>query len=153
VTRYARWTRKILRPLLSLFEQGVSAEAVALSVVLGIVLGVFPVFGGPTILCVLAAVALRLNLPAIQCVNYLAYPLQISLLFPFVRLGQRLFRSELRSTTLTHAYAWQAAYSVVKAGAHTIVAWFCVCLPSGLLLYFLLAYLLRRRWIQPVPVH
>ena len=151
MSAYAPWKRTFLRPLLSLFEQGMSAEAIALCVVLGIVLGVFPVFGGPTILCALAALCLRLNFPAIQCVNYLAYPLQIALILPFIRLGRWLFRSEPRSPILTHAYTWHAAYSLAKTGAHTIVAWFCVCAPAGLLLYMLLAYLLRRPKIQPVP--
>jgi uncharacterized protein (DUF2062 family) len=153
VSGFASWKRKVLGPLRSLAEQGMSAEGIALCVVLGIVLGVFPVFGGPTILCALAAFFLRLNLPAIQCVNYLAYPLQLSLLLPFIRLGEWLFRSEPRSAAFPHAYAWHAAYSIVKTGAHTIVAWFCVCAPAGLLLYILLACLLRRPRIQPAPVH
>jgi uncharacterized protein (DUF2062 family) len=153
VSGFASWTQKVLKPLQSFTGQGMSADGIALCVALGIVLGVFPVFGGPTILCALAALFLRLNLPAIQCVNYLAYPLQLTLLLPFIRLGGWLFRSEPPSAILIHAYTWHAAYSIVKAGAHTIVAWFCVSAPAGLLLYMLLAYLLRRPGIQTAPVN
>jgi len=116
----------------------------ALCIALGIVLGVCPVLGGPTILCALAAFALRLNLPAIQLINYLAYPLQLTLLLPFVRLGQWLFRSESASAALAHAHAWETAYAILKAGAHTVVAWICVCAPLGFLLYLFLCHLLRR---------
>ena len=55
------------------------------------VLGAFPVYGCPTILCGLAAVALRLNLPALQLVNQMATPVQIALLLPFSRTGSWIF--------------------------------------------------------------
>ena len=89
----AFWKQRVAGPLVDLLSQGMAAEAIALSVALGLVLGVFPIFGFPTLFCTLAAAALRLNLPAIQCVNYLAYPLQFALLIPFIRLGDWLFRA------------------------------------------------------------
>lgn len=127
------WKRRVLEPVLALFRQGMSDETIALSIALGVVLGVFPVFGCPTIFCALAALALGLNLPAIQAVNYLAYPLQIILLAPFICLGRWMFRFTPGSTSL------------LTAGLHAIVAWFCVCVPAGLLLYMLTCAVLRRR--------
>jgi uncharacterized protein (DUF2062 family) len=112
-------------------------ETIALSVALGLVLGVFPVFGCPTILCALAAFALVLNLPAIQAVNYLAYPLQLALLVPFIRLGGGIFRFAPGAPTL------------LTAALHAIVAWFCVCVPAGLLLYVLLYAALRNMTTEP----
>jgi uncharacterized protein (DUF2062 family) len=87
--------RKLVRPLVDLLRQGVSPEKIALSVALGVTLGVFPVLGSTTALCALAAFALQLNLPAIQLVNYFVYPLQIALLIPFFRLGEKLFRAHI----------------------------------------------------------
>ena len=115
-----------MQPLLALSRQEMTPESVALSIALGVVLGVFPVFGCPTIFCTLAALALGLNLPAIQAVNYLAYPLQFILLVPFIRLGGWLFRFTPSSPNL------------FTAGLHAIVGWFCVCAPAGLLLYLIL---------------
>ena len=132
------WTR-VLEPVLALSRQGMADEAIALSIALGVVLGVFPVFGCPTIFCALAALALGLNLPAIQAVNYLAYPLQLILLAPFICLGRWMFRFTPSSTSL------------LTAGLHAIVAWFCVCVPAGLLLYVLLCAVLRRRH-QPLEI-
>jgi hypothetical protein len=43
------------------------------------------------VLCAIAALVLRLNLPAIQTVNYLVYPLQLVLLVPFYGAGNWLF--------------------------------------------------------------
>jgi uncharacterized protein (DUF2062 family) len=87
--------RRLVRPVLDLLRQGVTPEKIALSLALGVALGVFPVLGSTTALCALAALALRLNLPAIQIVNYFVYPLQIALLIPFFRLGERLFRAPI----------------------------------------------------------
>ena len=84
--------RKLILPFVELLKQGMSPEKIALTVALGISLGVVPVIGSTTTLCTLAAVSLRLNLPAIMLVNGVVYPLQIALLVPFLRAGAWLFR-------------------------------------------------------------
>ena len=83
--------RRLARPIIELLRQGVTPEKMALSLALGVALGVFPVLGTTTALCALVAFIWRLNLPAIQIVNYFVYPLQIALLIPFFRLGEKLF--------------------------------------------------------------
>src|SRR5690242_16181112 len=80
---------RLLQPVVDLLRQGVTPEKIALSMALGATLGVFPALGWTTILCAIAAFALRLNLPAIQLVNYLVYPAQLALLLPFFRLGEK----------------------------------------------------------------
>jgi uncharacterized protein (DUF2062 family) len=120
------------------------AESIALCVAVGLVLGVCPVYGFPTVFCALAAILLRVNLPAVQLVNYLAFPLQLTLLVPFIRLGGWLFRGDRGSAVIHGSYAWQAVYGLVTSGVHAIVAWFCVCVPAGLLLYVFLVCVLRR---------
>lgn len=69
------WYRRVLDPILALLRQGVTPEKIAISIVLGVILGVFPVLGATTLLCAGAAILFRLNLPAIQLVNYVMYPL------------------------------------------------------------------------------
>src|ERR1035437_6191957 len=54
-------------------------------------LGIFPVLGTTSLLCLIAALLFRLNLAAVQLVNILVYPLWFALLIPFVRVGERLF--------------------------------------------------------------
>src|SRR6266849_8504129 len=102
-TRIRRWdnlfvqegffNRRLLRPILALLRQGVTPQKMALSLALGGALGVFPALGCTTLLCTIVAIVLRLNLPAIQIVNYFVYPIQIALLLPFFRLGEKLFRA------------------------------------------------------------
>lgn len=74
-----------------LLRQGTAPRELALATTLGLVLGITPVLGSTTLLCAGAAALLRLNLPAIQMVNALAYPLQLALLIPFLKLGDRWF--------------------------------------------------------------
>lgn len=76
--------RYVLEPILTLLRQGITPEKIALSLAFGIGLGIFPVLGVATILCTVIALALRLNLAAIQIVNYLASPVQLLLIIPFV---------------------------------------------------------------------
>lgn len=82
--------RRLVDPVLELLRQGVTPEKIALSLAFGLGIGVFPVLGVSTALCTVVAIVLRLNLPAIQLVNYLASPLQLALIIPFVRLGEHL---------------------------------------------------------------
>jgi uncharacterized protein (DUF2062 family) len=85
------WERNIVKPVITLLKQGISHEKIALSIAIGITLGIFPVLGATTALCAFAAFILRLNLPAIQLVNFVVYPLQLFLLVPFLRAGGWLF--------------------------------------------------------------
>jgi hypothetical protein len=123
-----------------------TAETIALSVALGMALGVFPVLGCPTLFCALAAVTLRLNLPAIQFVNYLVYPLQLALLIPFFRLGDRMFRLAPGSAPAQQA---GGILHMLTAALHAIVAWFCVSAPIALLLYLLVIAICGVRKLEP----
>ena len=74
-------------------RQGISPQRLALTLALGFAIGCIPVLGIPTVLCAALAMSLRLNMPAIQAANYLAMPLQLFLIVPFVRLGGWLLAS------------------------------------------------------------
>src|SRR5688500_2901082 len=80
--------RRILHPLSNHLKQGHSPEKIALSLALGISLGLFPIFGATTFICVGVAVSLRLSHPVIQIANQLMYPIQLPLILVFVRLGE-----------------------------------------------------------------
>jgi len=84
------WQRRVVTPIVNQLKQGITPEKIALTIALGLMLSVFPIVGATTILCAVAAIALRLNQPIIQLINYFAYPLQIALLIPFYRAGERL---------------------------------------------------------------
>lgn len=141
---------KVLQPLIRLLKTGISAEKISLSIAFGIMLGVFPVLGSTTILCTIAAFAFRLNLPAIQLVNYAVYPLQFLLLIPFFRAGEHLFASETLPlsltlvTTMVNDDAWGATIFLWNTTWHAAVVW-CLLAPGVIfVLYRLLLPLLRK---------
>jgi uncharacterized protein (DUF2062 family) len=85
------WTRRVIAPIVRQLRQGVTPEQVALTIALGLVIGMFPILGATTILCGITAGVLRLNQPIIHLVNYFAYPAQLITLIPFYRAGESLF--------------------------------------------------------------
>ena len=143
-------TRKLIRPLLELLRQGVTPEKLALSIALGAVLGVLPAIGWNTALCALIALIWRLNLPAIQMVNYFLYPLQIALLIPFFRLGEYVFRathlplSVPQIYAMVHANLWAAIKLLWTTTWHALVVWALIAPFIVALLYFLLKPAFRR---------
>jgi hypothetical protein len=120
---------RAIRSKLAGATQGLSPNKIALIVAVGLVLGAFPVYGCPTILCGLAAIALRLNLPALQLVNQMATPVQIALLVPLARIGSWMFGSRAGFD----GAVWNA-----------VAGWACVSVPMGVLLYFTLGCVLRH---------
>jgi uncharacterized protein (DUF2062 family) len=97
--------RRLIKPLLDLLSQGVTPEKLALSIALGAAFGIIPALGWTTVLCAAIAFIWRLNLPAIQLVNYFMYPAQIALLLPFFRLGEKLFRAPHLPISVSQIYA------------------------------------------------
>jgi len=115
--------------------RSLTPEVLAVSLAFGLVLGIFPVYGVPTLLCAAAAVLLRLNHPAVQLVNTLTGPLQLALFIPFHNLGGRLLPG------LHPGGVWDLA-------ARAIAGWSCVSLPLGVLLYLALLGILRRAGVR-----
>lgn len=144
--------RRVAKPFLDLLRQGITPEKIALTIALGLALGVTPVIGSTTLLCTLAAAVLRLNLPAIQLVNGLAYPLQLALIVPFLRAGAWIFHAPLPALTvaslftLIHAGVWHAIATLWTATMHALVAWLVFSPAAAILVYALSLPLLRRAW-------
>lgn len=87
------WRRRVVLPIAAQLSQGISPEKIALTVALGVVIGIFPILGATTLICAAVAWRLKLNQPIMQLVNYLMYPPHLLLLLPFYRTGESLFGS------------------------------------------------------------
>ena len=113
--------KRLLRAL-----AGLSPETVALCLTAGLVLGVFPMWGIPTLLCLAAAGVPRMNLPVLLAVNHVTSPLQLALFLPLSRVGASIF----------------GAHGILPL--HAIEGWLCVCVPLAVPLYLVLVRALRR---------
>ncbi len=144
------WRKKIVQPLLELLKTGLTPEKMSLSIACGVVFGIFPALGTTTVLCAVAAFVLRLNLPAIQIVNYVVYPLQIFLLLPFYRAGELLFDASQLPLSFTKINAmmqadfWTSIKLLWSTTWHAIVVWAVVAPVIVFLVYWILLPALRR---------
>lgn len=142
--------RKILLPIADLLRQGITPEKIALSVALGTVIGIFPVLGSTTILCAAAAFIFRLNLPAIQVVNYLTYPLQLILFLPFLQAGSRITGTERIALSMKQVFGmiksdpWSLIKMVWSASLGAMAIWMVMSPLVIAAIYFTLAPVLRR---------
>jgi uncharacterized protein (DUF2062 family) len=134
--------RNINNTLLKSLKQGITPRKLALTCSLGIVLGLFPVLGTTTLLCLAASLLLRLNIPLIQLVNYLVAPLQLILIVPFIKIGSTLFglqtfpySSEQFIAMLRHDF-WQVVQEAGYALAIAIGVWGLFSIPIFFLFFF-----------------
>jgi uncharacterized protein (DUF2062 family) len=142
--------RRIIEPLARQLTQGVTPRRLAVAVALGFVLGCLPLLGATTALCALMGVALRLNQPAVQVANYLAYPVQLAAYLPFFHLGARLFGAPAVSFTPGEVRA-QLAVGVGEtlarygwANLRAVAAWALVAPIGAAALYLVLRPVLAR---------
>lgn len=128
--------------------QGISPRRLALTLALGFAIGCLPVIGVPTLLCAALALALKLNLPAIQAANYAVMPLQVALIVPFVRLGERLFGfgsgRAIDAGSLLHMPPLALALRMGDLAGLALLAWLLIAIPAVALMTATLTFLLRR---------
>lgn len=129
---------------------GESVSRTAWTIALGFAIGMFPLVGVTTIVCALLAKLLRLRQTAMQFGNFAAFPLQIVLLVPFLRLGERITGAErfvFDPPALLKGFPnipESTARAVVMAQWHMIAGW-AVVAPVGFVLAGLTAQMLLRR--------
>jgi uncharacterized protein (DUF2062 family) len=133
---------QVAEQLVRQLRQGLSTDGIALTIAFGVCLAVFPVIGMTTILCFLAAWLFRLNQPIIQAINWSSYALQLLLIIPFIRLGERIFGGPRLTLSLDRLMASAKADPIGTASSlwtviwHGVVAWIVVAPFAGLAIYF-----------------
>jgi len=152
--RVSDWLRRRVRdPLIAELRQGATPEAVSAAVVVSFAIAIVPFIGVTTLLCLLAGRLFRLNHVVMQVINHTAFPLQILLIVPFVRLGETI--SGARRFALTpEAIIGEFNRSVPDflekfwlAGLHGLIGW-AVTVP---LACWLLHLFLRATFRKVLP--
>jgi len=119
----------------------ISPEKDALSLTVGFYLGIFPVAGTTTLLCLAAIAVLRLNSILTITLNWLVYPLQIILIYPFLKAGRILFyhnKKVLPDVSLKqwlNAESWENFYHLGESVMGAIAVWASVSIITGFILY------------------
>jgi len=98
--------RRVALPVFALLRLGASPEKLAWSIAVGLLIGINPILGSTTILCLALAFVFRLNVAASQLGNHIVYPLELILVIPFIRIASRIFHTApmpLSANELLHA--------------------------------------------------
>lgn len=141
---------RIVDPILALLAQGLAPRDLALCLALGAGIGMFPVLGVSTPALTILALWLRLNLPAIQLVSYLISPLQLAMIIPFVRLGERVTGAEPQPLTIEAGLelmsegVLDAIVTLWDAIVHAAIGWMLIGPLSIYVLYRLFIPVLER---------
>ncbi|MDC0205982.1 DUF2062 domain-containing protein [Nitrospinae bacterium] len=141
---------KIIHSLSRLLRQGLSPVKLSLVIALGITLSIFPVLGTTTLICTFISLLFNLNLPAMQLANYAAFPLQVILFFPFLKLGETVSKvslDPLSKVQLISAFDEGFFYAIEKLSYYLMVAclgWALAIIPIFCILYFFLCTILKK---------
>ena len=98
--------RRVALPVFALLRMGASPEKLAWSIAVGLLIGINPILGSTTVLCLALAFIFRLNVAASQLGNHIVYPLELILVIPFIRIASRIFHTApmpLSANELLHA--------------------------------------------------
>jgi uncharacterized protein (DUF2062 family) len=146
----ALWQRRVLDVTLAQLRQGITPQKIALTIALGVALGLFPILGSTTALCLLAGVLFKLNQPVIQLLNWMVAPLQVPGIYLFVRAGERLTHSPPVSFSITALMiAFKASplrflQQYGTTGLRGVLAWLLFAPGIAVLLYALALPPLKR---------
>jgi uncharacterized protein (DUF2062 family) len=113
----------------------------ALSLTLGFYLGIFPVFGTTTLLCLAVILIFRLNPALVLAMNWITTPLQLIFIYPFLKIGRILFFDDdniLPGVSIKmwlHSESWDAARHLFESVIGGVVVWGMVSIATGYFLY------------------
>ncbi|XWS22013.1 hypothetical protein CRYUN_Cryun30bG0107100 [Craigia yunnanensis] len=122
---------KMVDPLLQILRRGAEPNQLAFSTALGFTLGIFPICGVTVLLCGMA-IALLGSLshsPTVLLANFIATPIELSLLVPFLRFGEALSGGPhfpLTSDAFKKVLTGQASHQLLFSIAHALLGWLVV---------------------------
>lgn len=135
----------------SLFMQGLTPNQLSLSMTLGILIGILPLFGVATIAVTAIAIYLRINLPLAVFMSYVVTPIHLILFIPFIRLGEWITASTPSQLTLQALIQtfeqdyWDALTFMVGQLSCGVLGWGVAGIPGAVIFYFIAKLMLGRR--------
>ncbi len=144
------WRRWLLNPVVAQLTGGTSPTRIAWTISLGVVLGVFPIMGSTTLLCLVVGWMFRLNQPILHAFKSIVYPLHLALILVFIRLGERIYGVPLISLSIPELVEkfktdpLQFFSDFGMAAWHGVSAWLLIAPVAALLLKMAAMPLLQR---------
>jgi len=86
--------KRFFEKVKNVFKEGLTPKQLALSLMVSIVISLFPIYGVTVLFLTFLALRLKLNLPIMVVVSYVADPLKLLLIIPFIKTGGVMFGVE-----------------------------------------------------------
>jgi hypothetical protein len=84
----SNWNFRALKSkTVALFKQGLTPIELTQSILVAALFSIIPILGVTTILLTGFSLKRKLNLPIMIAISYLAWPLQILMIIPFINIG------------------------------------------------------------------
>ena len=88
----SNWNFRALKSkTVALFKQGLTPIELTQSILVAALFSIIPILGVTTILLTGFSLKRKLNLPIMIAISYLAWPLQILMIIPFINIGEYFF--------------------------------------------------------------
>ena len=142
--------KRFFEKVKNVFKEGLTPKQLALSLVVSIVISLFPIYGVTVLFLTFLALRLKLNLPIMVIVSYVADPLKLLLIIPFIKTGGVMFgvehklldlisiKESFKENTILETVGW-LSFELLCGFA----GWLVIVVPLSVPLYFLLNFILK----------
>ncbi|KAF2297247.1 hypothetical protein GH714_019958 [Hevea brasiliensis] len=137
----------------------IEPKQLAFSAALGITIGIFPICGVTVLLCGMAIALLGslCHAPTVLLANFVATPIELSLVVPFLRFGEVIYGGPnfpLTSDALKKVLTGQASHEVLLSIAHALLGWLVAApfILAALYIIFFPFFKVMVRKFSPVPL-
>lgn len=141
---------------LDTLRSGLGPRPAAIAIAAGVTLGVFPVYGPITLICLAVAWLARLNAPLMLAGLYTMTFVKPLLILPYLRLGEFLFGADpmpISLVELSRRFAEDAIGTFSEFGwsfAHAVSGWL-ITVPPLMAILYAASRLAIRQW-YPIAV-
>lgn len=149
--RLKTWGKnRVVNPFLEYLKQDIDAGVLSRSATLGLILGLCPIVGVSAGVCLLACFLFRssLHAPMALLFNFVAMPIELLLIVPFMRFGEFVLRVPPVHVIPKHFSDLTHPGEALKGLGHAVVGWIIVSAvimwPIATLLTPTFAYLKKR---------
>jgi hypothetical protein len=144
---------KFLIPFRLIPKEGLTPEKMAFSITIGIIAGLFPVFGTTTFISLLLTLLFRQNLLIVQSVQWILALFQVLLIIPFMQMGAFLFNNDLHISMHQINIAFQPGIingvkSLALYHMYAIITWSILSIPLAAFTYYTLRAVFQRKKIK-----
>jgi hypothetical protein len=134
------------------FSSPIPADKLSFSIVIGAFTGIMPLWGLTTIICVAVCLVFKLRVLIAVFFNYLFYPLQVLLYYPYFKMGQVLFNPSGEGVVMNIREGFknnwlEGLQSYADANLLGLAAWLLTSIPIALAIHYLLIHLLHKRTV------